>query len=138
MGKNMAKRNYLIALVVLTVILGVGGAVVLDYGYPGSYFSAYPFIPAYFFLFGYIEILIFERICRNTKNRTLMLYAFMRMTKLMVSVVVVIIFGVLFKDQIKNFLITFLVFYIVYMIVEVLFFFSFEKKPDKEESKQVK
>ena len=47
------KRNF-IGLHTLFAIISAGlGAVILHIALPGHYFGGYPFIPVYFYLFGY-------------------------------------------------------------------------------------
>lgn len=126
-------RNYLLMLLALTVTVGVGGALILHYAFPGYYFSTYPFIPVYFGAFSSVAIYYFGRINRQTRNnRSLMLYAFIRMMKLLVSVVVVVIFGLLFRSQVKEFLFTFLAYYLLYMIFEVSVYYHFEESLKKK------
>jgi len=136
MKKNITKRNYLIILTALTLVTGIGGEIILRYGLPQYYFSSYPFIPVYFYIFGFIFIYLFERVRKNIQNKTLLLYASIRMMKLMVSIIVLVIFGVLMRTQIKEFLFTFIVFYLIYLIFETLFFFNFETREARRLKKQ--
>lgn len=138
MKKSIQKRNYLIILTALTLISGIGGALTLQYALPQYYFSSYPFIPIYFYVFGFIFIYLFERVRRNIQNKTLLLYASLRMMKLMVSIITLVIVGYVVPTQIKEFLFTFIAFYLIYLIFETLFFFNFEIKESKRLKKQKK
>ncbi|NDV82700.1 hypothetical protein [Bacteroides sp. 51] len=138
MKKSIQKRNYLIILTALTLVAGIGGALILQYALPQYYFSSYPFIPIYFYVFGFIFIYLFERVRRNIQNKTLLLYASLRMMKLMVSIIILVIAGYVVPDQIKEFLFTFIAFYLIYLIFETLFFFNFETKESKRLKKQKK
>lgn len=131
MNQKIKKRKYCLILTLLTLFSGVGCALLLRYVWPEYYFSSYPFIPIYFYVFGFIFIYLFERIRKNIQQKTLILYASIRMMKLMVSIIVLVIYGLLIRDQIKEFLFTFIVFYLIYLIFETLFFFSFENKEAK-------
>lgn len=126
MKKKILNRNYLIILTILTLVTGIGGAVILQYALPEHYFSAYPFIPVYFYIFDFIYIYLFEHIRRNIQNKTLLLYSSLRMMKLMTSVILLVVYGFWVDVQVKEFLITFIIFYLVYLIFETLFFFNFE------------
>lgn len=128
MKKSIQKRNYLIILTVLSLVTGIGGALILHFGLPQHYFNSYPFIPIYFYVFGFIFIYLFERVRRNIQSKTLLLYGSLRMMKLMVSIIMLVLYGFLVKTQIKDFLLTFIVFYLIYLVFETLFFFNFEVK----------
>lgn len=134
----MHKRNYLIILTLLTLVAGVGGALILQYALPQYYFSSYPFIPLYFYVFGFIFIYLFEHVRKNIQNKTLLLYASLRMMKLMVSIVALVIAGYVVPSQITEFLFTFIAFYLIYLIFETLFFFNFEAKESQRLKKQKK
>lgn len=131
MKKSTQKRNYLIILTLLTLVAGVGGALILHYMLPQYYFASYPVIPIYFFVFGFLIIYLFERVRRNIQHKTLFLYMSIRMMKLMVSIILLVIIGFVVPSQIKEFLFTFIVFYLIYLAFETLFFFSFENKESK-------
>lgn len=131
MNQKIKKRKYCLILTLVTLISGIGGGLLLRYVWPEYYFSSYPFIPVYFYVFGFIFIYLFERVRKNIQQRTLILYASLRMMKLMVSIVVLVLYGLLIRNQIKEFLVTFIVFYIIYLIFETLFFFNFENKEAK-------
>ena len=138
MKKNTRGRIYLTALTALTLVVGIGGALILQHVLPEYNFSTYPFIPIYFYVFGLILIFLFERVRRNIQQKTLLLYASIRMMKLMVSIVVLVIYGVWIKIQIKEFLFTFIIFYLIYLIFEILFFFRFELHEAKRLKKRNK
>lgn len=138
MKKSVQKRNYLVILTALTLFTGIGGALILRYGLPQYYFGTYPLIPVYFYIFGLILIYLFERVRRNIQQKTLLLYAAIRMMKLMVSIVVLVIYGLLVHTQLKEFLFTFIIFYLIYLIFETLFFFNFETQETKRLKKQKK
>lgn len=131
MKKKIQKRNYLIILTALTLVAGIGGALTLRYILPQYYFSGYPFIPVYFYVFGFIFIHLFARVRQNIQHKTLLLYVSLRMMKLMVSIITLVIVGYVAPAQIKEFLFTFIVFYLLYLILEILFFFNFEAKESK-------
>lgn len=57
MNISKTKRNF-IGLNTLFAILSAGvGAVILHVALPGHYFGGYPFIPTYFYLFGFVQYL---------------------------------------------------------------------------------
>jgi len=132
MKKSIQKRNYLIILVILTLVTGIGGGAILKYALPQYYFSTYPFIPIYFCVFGFIFIYLFERVRRNIQNKTLLLYAYLRRMQGMVSLSGLYIYGYLVNTQIKEFLLTFIVFYLIYLVFETLFFFNFEMQESRK------
>lgn len=126
MGNSRKKRTYLICLTVFSLVAGIIGALLLQYGWPGLYFDAYPFIPVYFYIFGFTLVYMFERIRKNIQNKSLMLYISIRMMKLLISIIVLVVYGLLIQVQIKEFMFTFIVFYLLFLVFDTYFFFKFE------------
>lgn len=138
MEEKRKKLTYLLYLTAFTFVVGVVGALLLLYGWPGTYFSAYPFIPVYFYIFGFILIYTFERIKKNIQNKTLMLYVSIRMMKLFISIIVLTIYGLVLHSQVKEFMFTFVVFYLLFLVFDTCFFFKFEVSEIKRLQEQNK
>lgn len=130
MKKNIEKRTYFAILTAFSLLIGLLGAWILTSQFADSYFVAYPFIPVYFFVFGFLMIYLFEHIRKNIRAKSLLLYVWLRMMKLMVSIVVLILYGVFVGVKVKEFMLTFIIFYIVFLVFEVLFFYHFERNEE--------
>lgn len=138
MEEKRKKLTYLLYLTAFTLVVGVIGALLLLYGWPGTYFAAYPFIPIYFYIFGFILIQMFERIKKNIQSKTLLLYVSIRMMKLLISVIVLAIYGLVLHSQIKEFMFTFVVFYLLFLVFDTCFFFKVEVNEIKRLQEQKK
>lgn len=125
MEQRRKKQTYLVSLTVFSFITGIIGALLLNYGWPDLYFETYPFIPLYFYIFGFVLIHLFERVRKKMQHKALFLYVGIRMIKLLVSIVVLVIYGLVYS-HIKEFMLTFIVFYLLFLIFDTYFFFKFE------------
>ena len=126
MSISLTKRNFLYQITLLTLIAGWVGAGILHYLLPGHYFGGYPFIPVYFFLFGFFEISMFDA-CRKHAPQ-----------KMLLSVILLVVYCFAVREEAKLFLLTFILYYIVYLIYETWFFFTYEvgKKQKKEKKNE--
>lgn len=123
---SKTKRNF-IALHTLFAILSAGvGALILHVALPGHYFGGYPFIPAYFYLFGLFSIYMFDACRRHAPQRLLLLYMAIKMIKMILSLILLLMYCIAVREEAKAFLLTFISFYLIYLIFETWFFFSFE------------
>lgn len=123
---SKTKRNF-IALHTLFAILSAGvGALILHVALPGHYFGGYPFIPAYFYLFGLFSIYMFDACRRHAPQRLSLLYLAIKMVKMILSLILLLMYCIAVREEAKAFLLTFISFYLIYLIFETWFFFSFE------------
>ena len=126
MDSKKLKIKYMISLIILTLITAGVGSWMLNSFFPDHYFSWYPVIPVYFFLFS-VLILILYTIFRKYEEKVVALYIGTRMMKLFISIILLILYAVLVKLQIKDVLIVFSINYIIYMLFESYFFFFLER-----------
>ena len=135
MSISLTKRNFLYQITLLTLIAGWVGAGILHYLLPGHYFGGYPFIPVYFFLFGFFEISMFDACRKHAPQKMLLLYMAMKM---LLSVILLVVYCFAVREEAKLFLLTFILYYIVYLIYETWFFFTYEvgKKQKKEKKNE--
>lgn len=133
MKKSVEKRVYLTILTAVSLFFGIAGLLVMKWVWPQHYFSAYPLIPAYFFVYGFVYIYSFEHVFRNIQQKTLLLFVSIRMMKLMTSIVVLIFYGIFGGSKVKEFMFTFILFYLIFLVFEVLFFYHFERSVERRE-----
>jgi hypothetical protein len=137
MSISLTKRNFLIQLTILTIVVGWCGAGILHYVLPEHYFDGYPFIPVYFFLFGVFEIAMFDACRKYAPNRLLQLYMVVKTLKMLFAIFFLIAYCVIVGKDKAAFILTFVVFYIIYLIDETFFFLSYEmKKKFKKRKKE--
>lgn len=98
----------------------------MHYALPGHYFGGYPFIPVYFFLFGFFEISMFDACRKHVPHKMVLLYLAMKMMKMLFSILFLLVYCIAVREEAKLFLLTFIIYYIVYLIYESWFFFTYE------------
>lgn len=139
MNITTTKRNFIGLHTLFAIVSSVCGAVILHVALPGYYFSGYPFIPIYFYMFGLFSIYMFDACRLHAPQKLLLLHLATKMIKMILSIVVVLIYCLVVRQEAKAFLLTFVSFYLIYLIFETWFFFSFEvnlKLKKKNEKKK--
>lgn len=139
MNITTTKRNFIGLHTLFAIVSSVCGAVILHVALPGHYFSGYPFIPIYFYMFGLFSIYMFDACRLHAPQKLLLLHLATKMIKMILSIVVVLIYCLVVRQEAKAFLLTFVSFYLIYLIFETWFFFSFEvnlKLKKKNEKKK--
>ena len=118
MGFTLTKKRFLIWKTVMMVVAGlvVGGAIKLFW--PEHYFAWFPFIPLYFYIFGW--------------------YYIFKFVKMVFSMIILLFYVLHVKVHKEDFVLTFFLFYLFSMLYESIFFFVFEsnlkiKLKDKKE-----
>lgn len=119
---------YLLSLVILTLLMGIGGYWIINSFYPDQELHWSPSIPCYFFIVELLLYALFYYSLKYNSSKKLLLYMAGKMMKLMFSIVFLIIYAIFVAVDIKEFLITFGVFYLIYMIFDTIFFYKEAKK----------
>lgn len=138
MNITKTKRNFIGLLTMFSLLCGGVGAVVLHLALPGHYFSGYPFIPMFFYLFGLFGIYMFDTCRRHAPQKLLLMYMAMKVLKMIFSLFLLMIYCWVVREEARAFLLTFIAFYLLYLIYETWFFFSFEmnrKRKSKNENR---
>lgn len=111
----------------------------LGLGLPEWYFEWYPFIPVFFYIFGWFYIYMFDACRLFAPQKQQYVYLAMKGIKMLFSMGILLFYGVHIGEQKIEFFLTFFLFYIVSMIFESAFFMKFEgnkKKQMKDKKKQ--
>lgn len=128
MSLSVVKREFILSLTVLTVALSGGGALAFHALLPGYYFSWYPFIPVFFYLFGLFYMAMFGYCYRVSPQRMIAVHLVAKAAKMMLSILVMSVYAVAVGHQVLAFAGTFVIFYIAFLVFETRFFFRFEMK----------
>ncbi|MEG1684776.1 MAG: hypothetical protein RR319_02370 [Bacteroides sp.] len=134
MGISLTKRRYLTWTTILIAGLGLLVGYLLKCYFPTHYFSWYPSIPVYFYVFNCFFIIMFDECRQHAPNKMLMVYMGTKVIKLLLSIFVILFYSVLVKVQREDFVLTFFFFYLCTMLYGSYFFYVFElnKKRKKE------
>ena len=80
------RKRFLLAHTFFSLMVGVGGAALFHAFFPQWYFSAYPLIPVFFYLFGCFYIFMFEFVYRRMPDKMIIVYLIAKFLKMMLSI----------------------------------------------------
>lgn len=133
---TITKRNYLFQTTLLTILVGgIGGWAYYSVN-PHHYFSGYPLIPLFFYVFGVFMINMTETCRHRMPGRMLQIYLLMRVMRMLASIIVMLIYCVIVRQESRGFLLTFIVNYLIYLIYDSWFFFTFEANRKMKKKKE--
>lgn len=125
--KKLFLTWYTLYMVTAAWIVGLA----LGIGVPKWYFEWYPFIPVFFYIFGWFYIYMFDACRLYAPQKQQYIYLAMKGIKMAFSMGILLFYAVHIKEQKTEFFLTFFLFYIVSMIFESAFFMKFEKKQEE-------
>lgn len=126
MSISITKRNYLLQSALLTLLVGVAGGGLYFTFFPHHYFSGYPLIPLFFFIFGVFAISMIEMCRRRTPKYMLQIYMLLKVMRMLLSIIVMVVYCVAAREEVREFLLTFIANYLIYMVYDSWFFYAFE------------
>lgn len=126
MSISITKRNYLLFTAFLTILVGGLGGWVYYSAFPHHYFSGYPLIPIFFYVFGIFMVSMTETCRQRMPGRMLQIYMLMRVMRMLASFIVMVVYCVAVREEAKEFLLTFIANYLIYLIYDSWFYFTFE------------
>ena len=100
---------------------------------PEHYFEWYPFIPVFFYIFGWFTIYMFETCRRYAPQKIQLVYLGTKAIKLFFSLIMLLIYAVKVEDKKVEFFLTFFGFYIITLMFDSWFFFRYERRQKKIE-----
>lgn len=112
---------------------GLLGVWVLTDLIPLGYFSSYPIIPIFFYIYALISSSIIINKRRKESELKKMFYAFitLKVVKIVLSIAIVIVYVFAFQDTAKQFSLTFITFYLLFLVYDTWFFSKIQKKEIK-------
>ena len=122
------KKKYMINLSVLTLVLTVVVGVVYYIYLPHRYFVCFPFIPLFFFLFGWGNVNVWLFFYKYRPKFLVSSFLVTKGLKFLLSIVFILVYQWLVGHEILAFSILFLVFYIAFLIFETSFLVKVELK----------
>lgn len=139
MSISITKRNYLLQMALLTLLIGGIGGGIYFYCFPHHYFGGYPLIPVFFFGFGVFSINMIEMVRRHSPQRLLQIYLLIRVMRMLLSIILMVVYCLAVHEDRKAFLLTFIANYLIYLIYDSWFFYCFElnKKLKKEKNEKI-
>ncbi len=132
---SITKRNYLLQITLLTFLVGGIGGWVYYSAFPHHYFSGYPLIPAFYYIFSIFMINVVEACRHRMSQYMLQMYLLLRVTRMLTSIIVMVIYCVAVRDEAKSFLLTFIANYVIYLVYDTWFFFTYEMNRKRKNKK---
>lgn len=128
MSISQTKKLFITWYTLLMLVTGwtIGPAIAL--WIPEHYFEWYPFIPVFFYIFGWFTIYMFEACRRYAPKKIQLVYLGTKSIKMLFSLMVLLIYAIKVEEKKVEFFLTFFVFYIISLVFESWFFFRFERE----------
>ena len=127
MSISLTKKLFVTWFTVLILVSGWTIGPVLATWFPEHYFEWYPFIPVFFYIFGYFDISIFEFCRRYAPQKMQLVYLGTKAIKMLFSLMVLLIYAVKIEEKKVEFFLTFFVFYLISLAFESWFFYRYER-----------
>ena len=127
MSISLTKKLFVTWFTVLILVSGWTIGPVLATWFPEHYFEWYPFIPVFFYIFGYFDISIFEFCRRYAPQKMQLVYLGTKAVKMLFSLMVLLIYAVKIEEKKVEFFLTFFVFYLISLAFESWFFYRYER-----------
>ena len=128
MSISQTKQLFITWYTLLMLVTGwtIGPAIAL--WIPEHYFEWYPFIPVFFYIFGWFTIYMFEACRRYAPKKIQLVYLGTKSIKMLFSLMVLLIYAIKVEEKRVEFFLTFFVFYIISLVFESWFFFRYERE----------
>lgn len=127
MSISLTKKLFITWYTLLMLFAGwtIGPAIAL--WLPGHYFEWYPFIPVFFYIFGWFTISMFEACRRYAPQKMQLVYLGTKGIKMFFSLMILLIYAVKVEEKKMEFFLTFFTFYMISLMFESWFFFRYER-----------
>jgi len=127
MSVSLTKKLFLTWYTFLILVSGwtIGGA--MNLWMPHRYFEWYPFIPVFFYIFGWFTIYMFEACRRYAPQKLQLVYLGTKGIKMFFSLIILLIYAVKVEEKKVEFFLTFFVFYLISLTFESWFFYRYER-----------
>lgn len=123
---NKTKQRYLLRLLLLTVVAGIGGGWGYFALFPQHYFNGYPLIPAYFLVLGWVQMEIVGLFRKDTPQRLIQMYMLVRVIRMLASFLLMGVYCLIVRSEAVAFTLAFIVYYLIFLIFDSWFFYTFE------------
>jgi len=127
MSISLTKKLYLSWFTLLMFVAGWTIGPAIANWMPKHYFEWYPFIPVFFYIFGWFTIYMFEACRRYAPQKIQLVYLGTKGIKMFFSLIILLIYAVKVEEKKVEFFLTFFVFYIITLIFDSWFFFHYER-----------
>lgn len=128
MSVSLPKKLYLTWFTLLMFVAGWTIGPALAIWMPIHYFEWYPFIPVFFYIFGWFTIYMFEACRKYAPQKIQLVYLGTKGIKMFFSLMMLLIYAVKVEEKKVEFFLTFFCFYVLTLVFDSWFFFRYERK----------
>ncbi len=121
------KKLFITWFTLLMMIAGWTIGPIIATWFPDHYFEWYPFIPVFFYIFGWFNITMFEACRKLMPQKIQLMYLGTKAIKMLFSLMVLLIYAVKVEEKKVEFFLTFFVFYLISIAYESWFFYRYER-----------
>ena len=132
MSVSPTKKLFVIWYTLLMLVAGWSIGPAMATWMPEHYFGWYPFIPVFFYIFGWFDISMFEACRRMAPQKIQLVYLGTKAIKMFFSLIVLLIYAVKVGEKKVEFFLTFFGFYLITLVFESWFFYRYEQVKKKE------
>ena len=126
MSVSPTKKLFVIWYTVLMLVAGWSIGSTMAIGMPEHYFGWYPFIPVFFYIFGWFDISMFAACRRLAPQKMQIVYLGTKAIKMLFSLMVLLIYAIKVDEKKGEFFLTFFAFYLISLVFESWFFYRYE------------
>lgn len=127
MSISLTKKLFITWYTLLMLVAGWTIGPIIALGFPEHYVDWYPFIPTFFYIFGWFTISTFETCRKYTPQKMQLVYLGSKGIKFMFSMMILLIYAVKIEEKKEEFFLLFFLFYLISMVFESWFFFRYEQ-----------
>lgn len=128
MSISLTKKLFITWYTLLMLVTGWTVGSILALWMPEHYFEWYPFIPVFFYIFGWFTIYMFEACRQYAPQKLQLVYLGTKGIKMMLSMMVLLVYAVKIEEKKVEFFLTFFGFYLISLLFESWFFFRYERE----------
>jgi len=121
-------KSLLALFTIIMFIMGWGGWGILKQIYPEMNLNWYPYLPATFFVMGFVLMVVLEKINKDNPRRLVNIYMLMKLLKIVIALTIVLVYYFVVKENMRLFLLVFGIYYAIYLLIEFYIFYITEKK----------
>lgn len=135
MSISLTKKLFITWYTVLILVASWTVGPIMNVWFPEHYFEWYPFIPVFFYIFGWFTIYMFEACRRYAPQKLQLVYLGTKGIKMFFSLIILLIYAVKVGEKKVEFFLTFLGFYMISLVFESWFFFHYERRQKQIDKK---
>lgn len=133
MNESSIKKHFLVRYTLLMIFAGWIVGLGIQTFIPEHYFVWYPFVPLFFYVFGWFYIYMFDACIKYAPRKIQLVYWGMKCIKLLFTLLLLLFYVVKVNVHKVDFAITLFGFYLLSLTFESMFFYRYEKqKKDRE------